>query len=76
MNEQHHFPRPQADERSRPGWARVLHNFGDDLRWMCSGWTDFPRPVRRFTAAICTAAGGRLLGTDDAVASIIQTIAE
>jgi len=62
--------------RARPRWARVVHNFGDDLRWACSGWCGFPRPVRRTFAAMVTAAGGWLVGADELIAGIVTVLSE
>lgn len=42
--------------RRRPRSARAVHNLGDDLRWAISAWCDVPRPARRLTAGIVTAA--------------------
>jgi len=66
-------PKP---ERDRPAWARTIHDLGDDLNWAVSGWCDFPRPVRRCTAAVVAAAGGHLVGVNEFVASVARTIAE
>ena len=60
--------------RTRPRWARVIHNFGDDLRWAVSAWCDFPRPARRVAAAVCTTAAAHTFGARDAVDSIVTAI--
>lgn len=62
--------------RARPRWACRIHDLGDDLHWSISAWCDFPRPVRRATAAAITAVGARVTGADDAIISIVTTIAE
>jgi len=67
----HHTP-----ERERPTWARTIHDLGDDLNWAISGWCDFPRPVRRCTAAVVAAAGSQLVGVNDLVASLAQVIVD
>lgn len=61
--------------RQRPRWARVVHNFGDDLRWAISAWCDFPRPARRLTAAIFATAAAHTFGATEAVVSIISVVA-
>lgn len=62
------------DTRTRPRWARCIHDFGDDLRWACSGWCGFPRPVRRGAAAVLTAAGGWVVGADDLIAGVVDAM--
>lgn len=63
-----------ATTRARPRWARCIHNFGDDLRWACSGWCGFPRPIRRGAAAVFTTAGGWIVGADDLIAGVVEAI--
>lgn len=60
-------------ERQRPRWACCIHNFGDDLHWAISAWCDFPRPARRFAAAITTTVTAHAFGAQDAVSSIVAT---
>lgn len=62
--------------RARPAWACRIHDLGDDLRWALGAWCDFPRPVRRITAAAITAAGAQLTGADDAIVSLLTTLTE
>lgn len=61
-------------ERQRPAWARIVFHLGDDLRWTCSGWTDFPRPVRRLTAAVISTAVAYVLDVDDTVQALLSVI--
>ena len=61
-------------QRRRPRWACVIHNFGDDLRWAVSGWSDFPRPARRFVGAMATAVAAHSFGAQDVVASIVAAL--
>ena len=61
-------------QRQRPRWARAVHNFGDDLRWAISTWCEFPRPARRFAAAVFSIGAAHMFGAKDAVASIISSI--
>jgi hypothetical protein len=63
-----------AETRTRPRWATCIHNFGDDLRWACSGWCGFPRPVRRSAAAVLTAASGWVVGADELIAGLVEAI--
>ncbi len=65
-----------AFERTRPRWARCIHNLGDDLCWAVSAWCHFPRPVRRLTAVATTSIGGWLLGADDALAAVTTVLLE
>lgn len=67
---------PQTVERTRPKWARRIHDLGDDLSWALSAWCHFPRPVRRMTAVAATSIGGWFIGADDAIASITRVILE
>jgi len=62
-------------QRTRPRWARFIHDFGDDLRWAVSAWCDFPRPARRMATAMFTTAAAHTFGVPDAVASVVSAIA-
>ena len=74
-----HDPTPVAATellRARPRWARVIHNLGSDLNWAISGWCNFPRPVRRATAAAVTTAAAILFDADDVVRTAVDVLAD
>ena len=65
------MPEHSPPKRQRPKWACVIHDLGDDLGWAISAWCDFPRPARRFGAAIATAITAHAFGAPEVVDSIV-----
>jgi len=76
MTEKQELSTRSPADRARPRWARVVHDLGDDVNWAMSAWCDFPRPIRRATAVLVTAVGGRIVGADEAIASLVTTLTE
>ena len=77
MNEQihtEHAADASSETRLRPRWARCIFHLGDDLRWAMSGWADFPRPVRRLTAATVSTVAAYLLDVDVALEALLSVI--
>lgn len=68
------MPEQSTPERQRPRWACAVHDLGEDLRWAISAWCDFPRPARRFIAAITTTVTAHAFGAHDAVSSIVSAL--
>lgn len=66
----------QPHERQRPRWARRIHYLGADLQWALSAWCDFPRPIRRGTAATVAALGGHVVGIDDTIISVVNALVD
>ena len=69
-------PAGRTSDRARPRWACAIHDLGDDLRWALAAWCDFPRPIRRVSAAVIATIGGRLLGAGELVSALTRVIAE